>query len=864
MAARKRTPIRVLQWLLATALTGAAAAVLVAAAAYMYLAPRLPAAEELREVQLHEPLRIYDRHDRLLAVYGSKRRIPLAIDDIPEQLKNAFIAAEDDRFYQHPGVDWMGITRAALNLIMTGEKGQGGSTITMQVARNFFLSREKTYIRKIKEILLALKIERRLDKDAILELYLNKIYLGENAYGVGAAAQAYYGRSVDELTLAQLATIAGLPTAPSRLNPVANPEDARSRRSYVLGRMYELGMIDREAFDKARTAAITATPHDAAVAVEAPYIGEMARLEAVERFGESVYTSGYRVYTTVDGDKQRAATHALRGALVDYETRQGYTGPLARLDPRRIPEAEALRRALDGAGGDAGAGGDSGAEGVLGPDTLDTALSGHEAPGALVPAIVLSVADDHALVYRDGELAELPWSGMEWAAPRNDAGEVGAEPEAPADVLARGHIIHVAPSDEGDGWRLAQVPEVEGALVALDPANGAIRALRGGYDFGRSKFNRVTQARRQPGSNFKPFIYSAALADGFTPATLVNDAPVVFEDPALEDTWRPENYSGRVFGPTRLREGLVYSRNLVSIRILIDMGIPYAIDYVQRFGFPESQLPKDLTLALGSAALTPLQIARGYSVFANLGFQVDPFLVTRIQDGKGDVVYRANPAYVCREPCEARARSGADEPVNAAGASEGERLSSGGQPEELRDVGVPDRQRQRRQRLAERVVEERNAYIVRSFLRDVARRGTGRGTRALGRDDIGGKTGTTDDQLDAWFSGFNSSLVATAWVGYDQMQSLGNNETGARAALPMWLEFMRTALADTPEQWPDLPEGMVTVRIDGETGEYAGPNADNAVFEIFREENAPQPPEQGGGTDANPGGDDDGDSEPLF
>ncbi len=863
MAARKRTPVRVFQWLLATALTGAVAAVLAAAAGYMYLAPRLPAAEELREVQLQQPLRVYDRHGRLMAVYGSKRRLPLAIDEIPKQLRNAFIAAEDDRFYQHPGVDWMGITRAALNLIMTGEKGQGGSTITMQVARNFFLSREKTYIRKIKEILLALKIERRLDKDAILELYLNKIYLGKSAYGVGAAAQAYYGRSVDELTLAQMATIAGLPTAPSRLNPVANPDDARSRRRYVLARMYELGMIDTEAFDQARTAAITATPHDAAVAVDAPYIGEMARIEAVERFGEQVYTSGYRVYTTVDGEKQRAAIRALRGALVDYETRHGYTGPLVRLDPRRIPEPDALRRALEEGRDDDGADA-TGADGVLGPEALDEALSPHDAPGDIEPAVVVGVGDDHARVYRDGGLAQLPWAGMEWAAPRNDEGEVGAAPEAPDEVVARGHLVHIAPAEDGQGWRLAQVPDVEGALVALDPANGAIRALRGGYDFGRSKFNRVTQARRQPGSNFKPFIYSAALNDGFTPATLVNDAPVVFDDPALEDTWRPENYSGRVFGPTRLREGLVYSRNLVSIRILIDMGISYAIDYIQRFGFPEPQLPKDLTLALGSAALTPLQIARGYSVFANRGFEVDPFLVTRIQDGGGDVVYRANPAYVCREPCEARARSGADEPVNDEGASEGEPLSSGGQPDKLRDVGVPDRQREREQRLAERVVEERNAYIVRSFLRDVARRGTGRGTRALGRDDIGGKTGTTDDQLDAWFSGFNSSLVATAWVGYDQMQSLGKDETGARAALPMWLEFMRTALADTPERWPDLPEGMVTVRIDGETGDYAGPNADNPVFEIFREENAPQPPEQGGRTDRNGGSGDNGDSEPLF
>ncbi|PSQ93943.1 MAG: peptidase, partial [Proteobacteria bacterium SW_6_67_9] len=608
------------------ALTMAAAAVIAVAGAYMYLAPQLPDADELREVRLQEPLRVYDRHGALIAVYGSKRRIPLALDEIPEPLRHAFIAAEDDRFYEHPGVDWMGIARAAVNLLLTGEKGQGGSTITMQVARNFFLSRAKTYIRKMKEILLALKIERRLDKDAILELYLNKIYLGERAYGVGAAAQAYYGRSVDELTLAQMATIAGLPTAPSRLNPVSNPDQARSRRRYVLSRMYELGMIDTAAFDEARTAPVTATPHDAAVAIDAPFVGEMARLEAVERFGESVYTAGYRVYTTIDGDKQQAATRALRQGLLDYETRYGYTGPLQRLDPRRLPEVNALRRQLEGGArdGDANA---SERDGVLGRKGLGTALEPYTADGPVEAAVVLRVRDDGAMVYRaSGALTRVPWAGMDWAAPRGDDGAVGAAPE------------HVAPADAGGDWRLVQIPEVEGALVALDPASGALRALRGGYDFDRSQFNRVTQARRQPGSNFKPFIYSAALADGFTPATLVNDAPVVFDDPALEDTWRPENYSGRVFGPTRLREGLVYSRNLVSIRILIEMGIPYAIDYVQRFGFPEEQLPHDLTLALGSASLSPLQVARGYATFANMGFRVRPYLVTRMATNDGEVV----------------------------------------------------------------------------------------------------------------------------------------------------------------------------------------------------------------------------------
>ena len=855
---------------------------------YLYLEPKLPPIDQLREVQLQEPLRVYAGADELLAVYGTKRRVPLTIDEIPQRVSDAFIAAEDDRFYEHPGVDWMGIVRAAWNLVLTGEKGQGGSTITMQVARNFFLSREKTYLRKINEILLALKIERELSKEAILELYLNKIYLGQRAYGVGAAAQVYFGKDIAELSLPETAMIAGLPKAPSRYNPAANPERAAERRNYVLRRMHDLEMIDDAAHEAARATPVTATTHAAPVDVDAPYVGELARLEAVRRFGEDVYTGGYRVYTTVDADRQRAATRALRDALVDYETRHGYTGPLARLDPRRIPEVETLRGLVGGAaedGGEEAAAGDGDArgegdavavpalaEGVLGPAEMDTALEAHDAVGNLEPALVVGVDEAGATIYRaGGRLGALPWEGLQWAAPRREGGGVGAEPEKPGDVLAAGDIVHVAPADAG-GLRLGQEPAVEGALVALAPDDGAIRALSGGFDFGRSKFNRATQAERQPGSNFKPFVYSAALNKGFTPATLVNDAPVVFEDPALEDTWRPENYSGRVFGPTRLREGLVHSRNLVSIRVLLNIGIPYAIDYVQRFGFPEDQLPHDLTLALGSAALTPLQVARGYSTFANMGFRVEPYLVERIENGDDEVVYRANPAQVCPEPCEraeeidaGEAAADGDAAEQPAEAPTGEAPEPGEKPEKLAEVGAPDRERAPEPRFAERVIEERNAYIVRSFLRDVARRGTGRGTRVLGRDDIAGKTGTTDDQLDAWFSGFNSSLVATAWVGYDQMKSLGTRETGARAALPMWIDFMRTALADTPQKWPDLPAGMVTVRIDPETGEYAGPNAGNAVFEIFREENAPEPP-PAGSTSGNGGNGDGGggDGEPLF
>lgn len=895
MAARSPRALRVMKWLFATALAGATAMVLLAGGLYLYVARDLPEIDQLRDVRLQEPLRVFSRDGELLAVYGTKRREPLALDEIPQGLRNAFIAAEDDRFYEHPGVDWMGLTRAAINLVLTGEKGQGGSTITMQVARNFFLTREKTYLRKINEIFLALKIERELDKGQILELYLNKIYLGQRAYGVGAAAQIYYGKEVDELTLPEAAMIAGLPKAPSSYNPVSNPTRALQRRNYVLRRMHELEMIDRELYETARAEGVTATTHGSPLKVNAPYVGEMARQVAIERFGEAVYTGGYNVYTTVMAREQRAAGDALRAALLAYEERQGYAGPVAQWDSQRLPEAGALEQRIEDlqfaeeAEPDAS---DVEDDGTLGPVALDSRLAELTAVDNIEPAVVIALGERPAstdeeeagqqasqtedaerpetLVYRrGGRIDPLPWTGMEWALGEEAETDTGDEPShGPADVLAVGDVIHVAES--GDALRLVQIPRVEGALVALDPETGAIRALSGGFSFERSSFNRATQARRQPGSSFKPFIYSAALDKGYTAATLVNDAPVVFDDPALEDTWRPENYSGRVFGPTRLREGLVYSRNLVSIRVLLDIGIPHAIRYVQRFGFPRQQLPADLTLALGSAALTPLQVARGYAVLANGGFLVEPHLVERIEDGNGDVLHLVNPARACPEPCEPgqALEDGSDEPAASDAEDGGEENVAAADAEADDDAnagtdgdgGEGERERlpDLEPRFAEQVIEPRNAYIMRSFLRDVARRGTGRGTRVLGRDDLGGKTGTTDDQLDAWFSGFGGDRVVTTWMGYDELNSLGPRETGARAALPMWIDFMRAALDGDPERWPDLPRGMVTVRIDPETGEYAGPGTENAVFEIFRSEYAPEPSASGNGNGGQSGDEDAG------
>ncbi len=851
MTARSRTSVRLLKWffglLLAVATTGA----LALGAVYLTVASGLPDIEQLRDVELQEPLRVYSADDELLAEYGSQRRIPLALEDIPEQLQQAFIAAEDERFFRHPGVDAMGLIRAAWNLATTGTKTQGGSTITMQVARNFFLTRERTYIRKIREIFLALKMERELSKEEILELYLNKIFLGQRAYGVGAAAQTYFGKSVGELTLAESALIAGLPTAPSRYNPVASPRHAAGRRAYVLRRMHELGLIDGEQHEAALATPVTTTTHRTAVAAEASYVGEMARLEAAERFGDDVYTGGYRVYTTVDATDQQMAVDSLRRSLLAYERRQGYTGPAGTVDADRLPDIDELQQRIAFADMDIIEEGDGEIRVVdqtdvgYGPFDLDDILAGTGRIGDLEPAVVLTVDDDEITVYRRrGRIDPLAFAGMEWARPRREDGGTGAQPEAPADVVERGEVIYVRANDDGS-LELAQAPSVQGALVALNPNDGAIRALMGGYDFNRSKFNRVTQARRQPGSAFKPFIFSAALDRGYNAATLVNDAPVVFDDPALEDTWRPENYSGRVFGPTRLREALVHSRNLVSIRILLQIGIPYAVNYMERFGFPSDSMPRDLTLALGSGAVTPLQITTGTAVFANGGHRVEPYLIRRIEDRRGETIYRANPARVCPDPCEAL-NDFADDAITTLGTDDDVAVEAdavAGQadtPEELTDVGVPDREVTQEFRVAERVIDGRNAYIVRSMMRDVVRRGTARSARTLGRDDLAGKTGTTDDLLDAWFVGFQDSLVASAWVGHDELRPLGRNETGARAALPMWTQFMGGALAGVDEYWPDLPGGMVTVRIDPETGEHADADVAGAMFEVFRAEDAPE------------------------
>lgn len=759
-------------------LLGALGVAVLGVVLYVKIEPQLPSIEVLRDVQLQEPLRVYTRDRKLIAEFGDKRRNPVTIDAVPDLMVKAFLAAEDDRFFEHGGVDVAGLVSAAIELLRTGVKRRGASTITMQVARNFFLSREKTYLRKLTEILLAMKIERSLSKEEILELYLNKIYLGHRAYGVEAAARVYYGAGIGELTTAQMAMIAALPKAPSRVNPVSNPEAAVDRRNYILGRMHSLDFIDRGTWEAAVAEEDTASLHRVKAGADAAYVAEMVRGEMVRRHGVEVYTSGYEVITTLVPRLQQAGVRALRDDLLAYTHRHGYRGPEAQLE-------------VD----------------LQAPDSWQALLQEYRDVGGLSPGLVVAVGDKTADIYvKNQEVVTVPWEGLSWARAYKGVNSLGRSPKLASDVVAPGDVVRVSRRDDGS-WRLSQVPRVEGALVSVRPEDGAILALVGGFDFQASKFNRVTQAKRQPGSSFKPVIYSAALEKGFTPASLVNDAPVVFDDPKLESTWRPENYSGEFHGPTRLREALYRSRNLISIRILRSIGARYAAEYAERFGFEKGALPHDLTLALGSASVTPLQMARAYAVLANGGYLVEPYYISQVLDASGNIVSSASPAVVCAHCSDTM---------------------------ETLDGGSVALHR------AEQVLSPQNAWLMTSMLQDVIRLGTGKRARELKRPDIAGKTGTTNDQMDAWFSGFNPSVVATVWVGFDQLEPLGRRETGGRAALPMWIDYMRVALDGVAVSKQDPPEGLVTVRIDPVTGMLASSTQADAIFETFREENVPQ------------------------
>ena len=828
-------------------------------ASYVYLAPSLPTVDAMRSGSVPIPLRIFTRNGELIAQIGEKRRVPVAYDDVPVLVREAFVAAEDQRFFSHHGFDYSGVLRAAVVDLTSGDFSQGASTITMQAARNMFLSFDKTIRRKLQEIFLTYRMEHEFTKEQILITYLNVIFLGQRSYGVAAAAETYFGKPLDQLSVAEAATLAGIPQAPSRFNPITNPKAAQVRRHYVLTQMQKLNYIDAASAQHAALEPVEARDHGIQFDVEAPYVAEMARAEIVSRYGDDAVNQGYRVYTTIDGRLQTAANRALRIGLIEYDRRHGYRGPLKQLN---LDERSS-------------------------PAKLDAALSDIPEIGGLRPALVVSVAPLAARVYiRSVGYAQIEWDGLSWAHRRISDTRVAAAPKHADDVVQRGDVVYVVTNGHGAA-ALAQQPEAQGALVALDPNDGAVAALVGGFDYFDNKFNRVTQARRQPGSGFKPFLYSAALENGFTPASIVMDAPIVYDDSGQEKIWRPENNEKSFSGPTRLREALVHSRNLVTVRVVRQLGIDTAIDYAARFGFNPDDMPKDMTIALGSLPATPLQMASAYAVFANGGYRVDAYFLDRIEDGSGQVVYQAKPTMVCDscdaatagagsgataaltpEAAAAASASGSTQPgahdaaraapAETAAAADGEATDPDrAPPNPLPPLSSPAL-------IAPRVISPQNVWIMDDMMADVITRGTGIRAATLHRKDISGKTGTTNEVKDTWFNGFNRHIVATVWVGFDQERPLGEGEEGSRTAVPIWINFMREALRGQPDRARPLPPGLVSLRISPRTGTLAGANDADAIYETFMEDhlppaanNANSPP--GTGTQSVPGS-----GEPLF
>jgi penicillin-binding protein 1A len=699
--------------------------------------PTLPTLEVLTDYKPKIPLRVVSAEGDLLGEFGEERRAVVTIRDVPDVMKQAILAAEDERFYQHGGVDYVSIARAALANLTSGTQ-QGAGTITMQVARNFFLTREKTVTRKLREVLLAWKIESNLGKDEILELYVNQIFLGQRAYGFAAASQIYFGKPMRDLTVAEAAMLAGLPKAPSTFNPVTNPRRAKARQLYVLRRMHELRFISDEAFKEAQSAPLAVRQGiRSAVPTHAESVAEMARQVVFDAYGEEAYTRGIVVWTTVRKADQEAAHAAVRRGVLEYDRRHGYRGPEAFVNlPAEPAEQDQVLDRLFAETPDA--------------DNLVVAVVRDASPGEL-KAVIAS-----------GDIVTLKDNALKFAA-RSLSDKAPA-----AQRLRRGAVIRLLKDDKG-AWAIAQLPQAEAAFVAISPLDGAILALVGGFDYERNKFNHVTQAMRQPGSSFKPFIYSAALEKGFSPATVVNDAPFfVPGDKAGGEDWEPKNYDGKFDGPMRLRTAVAKSKNLVLVRVLQAIGPQYAQDYITRFGFDPRQHPPYLTMGLGAGSATPLQMAAAYAVFANGGYRIAPYLISRVTDSRGNVLSEANPVV----------------------AGEG----------------------------AERAIDPRNAFVMASMLRDVITSGTATRAMSLGRKDLAGKTGTTNDNVDAWFAGFNASIVGVAWIGFDQPRTLGSNETGGVAALPIWIAFMQKALKGVPEKPLAPPEGMISVRVNPETG----------------------------------------------
>ena len=735
--------------------SAALAGVLLVGFAAVIVLPTLPSLEVLTDYQPKIPLRVYSADGKLIGEFGEERRAVVKIGEVPKPMIDAIIAAEDERFYQHSGVDYVGVARAALSNFASGGVRQGASTITMQVARNFFLSKEKTITRKFNEMLLAFKIEANLSKDQILELYLNQIYLGQRAYGFAAAAQIYFGKRLPELTLSEAAMLAGLPKAPSRYNPIANPKRAKLRQQYVLRRMHELQLITGEQLAAAEKQPVVVKKEINEFPVHAEFFAEMVRQVLYERFQDDAYTKGIRVYTTLLTLHQEAAYASMRRGVQEYDRRHGYRGPEGHVElPAKLAD-EALEDLLQ--------------------ETADS--------DGIYAAVVTEASPNRVKAYRKGgEWLEIKEEGLKFAA------RMLGDKVSPGQRINRGAIIRVQ-KDEKDHWQISQLPVVEASLASMDPRDGAIRALVGGFDFNRNQYNHVTQALRQPGSSFKPFIYSAALEKGFTAATVINDAPLTFTAAQTgSEAWEPKNYDGKFEGPMRLRTALMKSKNLISVRILQAISPQYAQDYIARFGFDPKLHPPYLTMALGAGNVTPMQMAAAYSVFANGGYRVAPYFIERVEDARGNVLVAAKPV--------------------AAGAG------------------------------AERAIDARNAFIMTTIMRDVVRAGTGARAMKLGRGDLAGKTGTTNEFVDAWFCGFNSELVAVAWIGFDTPHTLGRNETGSQAALPIWMGYMGAALKGVPEQPLSPPGGVVSVRVNPDTGLRVA-EAQGGVVDYFYQEFLP-------------------------
>ena len=788
-------------------------AVIGAVVIWLVIVPSLPSVDTLKDVRLQVPLRIYSADEQLMLEVGEQRRTPIVLEDMPERLRLAFLAAEDDRFYRHPGIDWRGTTRGVWLYARSMGRGRvaGGSTITQQVARRFFLSTEYSITRKLREILLAIKIEREMSKDEIFELYLNKEFLGHRAYGVGAAAQVYYGKTLDELSLAEKAMIAALPKAPSRNNPLSSgAEQAMIRRNWVLDRMLRLGYIDEDEHAIARAKPNNARFHGPVRQLQADWVAEMTRQAIVEQFGaEEAYSGGYNAFTTIDSRLQRAADQAVRDGLQAYDRRHGWRGAEQRLESKDLEDMSAM----------------------------EARLAQIRQVADLIPAVVVESGPSQArLIARNGAEISIDIEDLGWARPHLALDALGARPSEVTDVIEVGDVVRVRQVD--DRWVLAQIPVAEASLVSMDVETGAILALVGGLDFGRSQFNRVTQSRRQPGSAFKPFIYAAAFDHGYTPASLVNDAPVVIDDPSMERTWRPTNFSRRFHGPTRLREAMIHSRNLVSVRLLMGMGLEYARDYISDFGFERADLPNGPSLALGSASITPLELTAAFAVFANEGHAVKPQFLYRVSDSDGRIVMEPQWRSVCHS-CPEPMLDNSTEPLAGNAAEEPTiprrvRIGEDGnrdEPPPLVGPVVPE--------AAEQVLSPQTTWLVSSMLADVITSGTGRRALTLNRSDLAGKTGTTNDLRDTWFAGFGGGIATTVWVGMDDNESLGRQEQGGRTALPLWVDYMAVALEDRPETLTTVPVGLVQALINPETGLRAPPGARGAIQEWFHAGNLP-------------------------